>query len=151
MPQLLQGLGFDLSNTLARDRELFADFSERLFASLAYAEPESQDLGLAWRECGEETTRVLIAGALARRFEWRDRAVVAKEVPDDRTLVLFHRVLEAQRFLGQIVDLAHHGQRDVELLGQLLRSWLSAVLLNVLLAREKEFLGLLDHMDGNPN
>src|SRR5205085_11290094 len=47
MAQLAQRLGLDLSDALARDREILADLLERVLASVGEAEAQAQDLLLA--------------------------------------------------------------------------------------------------------
>src|SRR5437868_8325906 len=44
MPKLAQGLGFDLPDPLARDREALSDFLERVLAAVADAEPHLDHL-----------------------------------------------------------------------------------------------------------
>src|SRR5690348_6941925 len=53
MPQLAQGLGFDLADALAGDVELLADLFQRVVGVHVNAEAHAQHLGFARREACE--------------------------------------------------------------------------------------------------
>src|SRR5229473_7058078 len=50
VPQLAQGLGFDLADTFAGEGERLAHFLERVLAAVLQAEAHLDDLFLAWGE-----------------------------------------------------------------------------------------------------
>src|SRR5690242_6365218 len=93
--QLLQRLGLDLANALARHLILAADFLERVLAGLADAEAQPQDVRLAWRESRQ---RVVGGGTqlrLRRRLMRRDLGVIGDEVADGRVAILAQGRVEA--------------------------------------------------------
>ena len=63
MAQLAQRLGLDLADALAGDREVLADFLERVLAAVGEAEAQAQHLLLARRERVED-----LVGLLAQRL-----------------------------------------------------------------------------------
>src|SRR5690606_10805566 len=66
MTELAQRLRFDLTDTLARDVELLADFFERVVRVHVDAETHAQHFRFARREAGEDAVR-----RLAERFHRR--------------------------------------------------------------------------------
>src|SRR6185503_6610883 len=93
--QFLQRSGLDLSNALAREREVRPDFSERVIALLLESEAQLQDPLLARSQPRKEASHLLGAVALAGSIESRECIFVTDEIPDHGISVLSHRGVDA--------------------------------------------------------
>src|SRR5262245_17569440 len=94
MLQLSQRLGLDLPDTLARHRELLADFLQRVVGVHADAEAHAQHALLARRERGEHPRRGLAQVRLDRRVNRQDRVLVLDEIAEMRVLLIADGRLE---------------------------------------------------------
>src|SRR5438270_5936506 len=100
MLQLTQRLGLDLPNTFACDRELSSYLLQRMFLVHANAETHAQDSFLPRRDGSKRTRRDLAEVRLDRRFVRRHRLAVFDEVAEVTAVIVSHRHLERERFLG---------------------------------------------------
>src|SRR3569623_1388197 len=107
MLQLAQSLGLDLTDTFARDRELLADFFQRVVGVQADAEAQTQHALLARRERGEHARRGCAQVRLDRSVERRDRVRVVNEISALRIILIAYRSCERQRLLGDLENLAY--------------------------------------------
>src|ERR1700676_2449034 len=124
--QFAQGFGLDLADALAGHRELLADLFERVVGVHADAETHAQDALLARGQRGEDARRRLAQIGLDRRIERQYRVLVLDEIAEVAVLLVADRGFEADRFLGDLQDLAHLFQGHRQLVGELLRGRLAA-------------------------
>src|SRR5262249_55469225 len=147
--QLAQGLGLDLADALAGDREALPDFLERVLAAVAEAEAHLDDLLLARGERLEEGLRLLLEVDVDHGLGRGHHVPVLDEVSEMRVLLLPDRRLERDGLLGDLQDLADLRHRDVHPLRDLLGGGLAAVLLDEGPARADELVDRLDHVHGD--
>src|SRR5207245_10306345 len=84
MPEFAQRLGFDLPDTLARYREVLANFFERVFAAILQAEAHLDDLLFARAEGLEDFRGLLAQVEIDDRLRWRHDAAVHDEIAQVR-------------------------------------------------------------------
>src|SRR6266508_2638371 len=147
MPELPQRLRLDLADALARDLEVLADLLQRVVALLAEAEAHPEHLLLARGERGEHLPGLLGQVHVDDRVGRRDERLVLDEVAEVAVLLLADGGLEADRLLRDLEDLADLVERQLHLLGDLLRGWLAPELLHEVAARPDELVDRLDHVD----
>ena len=82
MLELAQSFGLDLTNTLARHRELLANFLQRVVGVHADAEAHAQHAFFTWRQRGEHARRRLPQVGLNGRIDRQDRHLVLDEVAE---------------------------------------------------------------------
>jgi len=82
MLQLPQCLGFDLTNTLARHRELLADFFQRVVGVHADAEAHAEHALFARGQRGEHARGGLAQVRLDRGVDRQDRVLVLDEIAE---------------------------------------------------------------------
>src|SRR5690348_2807643 len=102
MTELAQGLGFYLPDPLAGDREVLADFLERVLAAVRESEAQPQDLLLARGERVEDLVRLLPQREADDRFHRRHDLLVLDEVSQMTVFFLADRRLERDRLLGDL-------------------------------------------------
>ena len=149
MLELAQSLRLDLTDTFARDRELLADFFQRVVGVHADAEAHAQHALLARRERSQHARRGLAQVRLDRRVDGEDRVLVLDEIAEVRIFLVAHRGFERQRLLGYLENLAHLLQRHAELLGQFFRRRLAADLVQHLARGAHNLVDRLDHVHRN--
>src|SRR6266511_3871583 len=149
VPQLPQRLRLDLADALARHLEVLPDLLERVVALLADPEPHPEDLLLAGGEGGEHLPGLLREVHVDDRVGGGDERLVLDEVPEVAVLLLADRGLEADGLLRDLEDLADLVERELHLLGDLLRRRLAPELLHEIAARPDELVDRLDHVDGD--
>src|SRR6185437_4590623 len=147
--ELAERLRLDLADALAGHLEVLADLLEGVIALLADAEAHAQDLLLARRQGLEHLPRLLGEVHVDHRLGRREHALVLDEVAEMRVLLLPDRGLEADGLLGDLEDLAHLVERQLHLLGDLLRRRLAAVLLDEVARGADELVDRLDHVHGD--
>src|ERR1700739_256581 len=102
MLELPQRLRFDLTDTLARHRELLADLFERVVGVHADAEAHAQHALLAWRERGQHPRHRLLEVLLYGGIDRDDGVLVLDEITQVRILLVANRRLERDRLLGDL-------------------------------------------------
>src|ERR1700735_2899832 len=130
MAKLPQRLRLDLADALAGDLEVLPDLFERVIALLADPEAHPEDLLLARREGLQHLPGLLGQVHVDDRLGGRDDALVLDEVAEMRVFLFADRRLEGDRLLRDLQDLADLVERELHLLGDLLRGRLAAVLLD---------------------
>src|SRR5262245_56650338 len=146
MTQLAKSLGLDLTDTFARDLEVLTDLFERVVGLLADAEAHAEDLLLTRRQRGEHAARLLREVHGDDRLRRRHRGLVLDEVAEMRILFLADRILERDRLLRDLEDLAHLVERQLHLLRDLFRSRLATELLHEITRRADQLVDRLDHV-----
>src|SRR6187399_830010 len=104
MLELAQGLGLDLADALAGDRELLADLFERVVGVHADAEAHAQHPLLARGERGEDARRRLAQVRLDRGVDRQDGVLVLDEVAEVRIFLVADRGLERDRLFRDLQD-----------------------------------------------
>src|SRR5258706_1352446 len=144
--QLAQGLGFDLPDALAGDREALADLLQGVLAAVAEPEAHLDDLLLAGGEGLQERLRLLLEVDVDHRLGGRDHVAVLDEVAQMRVLFLSDRGLQGDRLLRDLQDLADLADRDVHPLRDLLAAGLAAQLLHERPRGADQLVDGLDHV-----
>src|SRR5436309_3470606 len=94
MPQLAQGLRFDLTDALARDVERAADFLERMLGSVAHAKSHLEHLLLARRPRAEDLVGLLFQIRDDDVIDRGDHAAILDEIAKMRIFLFADRRLE---------------------------------------------------------
>src|SRR5436190_15304021 len=146
MLQLPERLGLDLAYALAGNRELLADFFQRVVGVHADAEAHAQDALLARGQRGQNPRRRLAQIGLDRGVQWQDRVLVLDEIAEVGIRPVADRRFEAARLLRDLQYLAHLFQRHRQFLGELLGSRLAADLVQHLARGAHQLVDRLDHV-----
>lgn len=149
MLQLAQCLRLDLTNTFACDRELLADFFQRMVGVHADAETHAQNTFFTRRQRGENAGRRLAQVGLNGGVDRQQRVLVFDEVAKMRILFVTHRGFERNRLLGDFQNLAHLFKRHGQLFRQLFRGRLAADLVQHLARGANDLVDRLDHVNRN--
>src|SRR5690606_4324674 len=145
--ELPQRLGLDLADTLARDRELLADFLERVIGVHADAEAHAQHAFLARGEAGEDAGDRFLEVRLDRSVDRNDGVLVLDEIAEVAVFLVTDRRFEADRLLGDLHHLADLFERHRQAFGHFLRRRLAAAFVEELAAAAYQLVDRLDHMD----
>src|SRR5262245_20413428 len=146
MLQLAQRFCLDLTDALARYRELLADLFQGVILVHADAEAHSKNTLLARGKRGEHPRRRFAQVRLDSRVARQDRILVLDEVAEVRVLFVADRRLERKWFLGDPLRFAHPLKRDAKFLGDFLGRWFAADLVEQLPARAHDLVDGLSHM-----
>ncbi len=149
MLQFPQSLGLNLADAFARDRELLADFFQRVVGVHADAEAHAQDALFARRQTRQNPRRGFSQIRLDRRFDRQNGVSVFDEVAEVRIFFVANRRLKRDGLLGDFQNLAHFFERHGELFSQLFRRRLAADFVQHLAARAHDLVDRLDHVHGN--
>src|SRR5262249_55967023 len=122
MLQLTERLRLDLADALAGDRELLADFFQRVVGVHADAEAHAEHALLAGGQACQDPRGGLAQVRLDRGVKREHGVLVLDEVAQVRIFLVADRRLERDRLLGDLEDLADLLERHQQLLGQLFRS-----------------------------
>ena len=106
MPQFPERLGFDLPDALASDREMLADFFERVLAAVLQAEAHLDDLLFARAESLQDLGRLLAQIQIDYGFGRRSHAAVDDEVAQMRFFFFADGRFERDRLLRDAQHLA---------------------------------------------
>ena len=132
MLQLPQRLRLDLADAFAGDRELLADFLQRVVGVHAYAEAHAQDAFLARGEGREHPRHGFLQIRLDRGVDRDDGVLVLDEIAEVAVFLVADRGFEADRLLGDLHHLADLLQGHGEAFGELFRGRLAAGLVEEL-------------------
>src|ERR1019366_5651393 len=151
-PELLQGRGFDLADTLAREVERLADLFEGLTGTSVHPEPELQELLLARREVIEQGARLHLHAALGELLVGSRRAHVGHAIAE---LTAVARVAEGSLETERLADQAADGADLVDRKAALARQLFVAGIANALLGHGPldplELVTALEEVDGHPD
>src|SRR6185295_14773169 len=152
MPQLAQRFGFDLSNALARYREMLPNFLQRVLTSIGTeAEPHLDDLLLARCERLQDLFGNLpeISGDYCvGRIGYGS---VFDEITEVRVFFLADGSFERDRLLRDLQNLSHLGHGDVHLAGDLFGAGFAAELLYQRARSSNQLIDRFDHVNWNSN
>ena len=146
MFELAQRLGLDLADAFTRDRELLADFFQRVIGVHADAEAHAQHTLFSRGEAGQHPRRGLAQVGMDCRIERLDGVLVLDEVAEMAVFLVADRRFEGDRLLGDLHHLADLLQRHGEALGHFLGRRLAALLVEELTAGAHQLVDRLDHM-----
>src|ERR1700693_371475 len=146
VPELPQGLRFDLADSFARHVEGAPDFLEGVLRAVADTEAHLQDLLFPRGQGLQHAPRLVLEVRDQDRLDRREDPPVLDEVTQMRILFLSDRGLERDRLLRDLHDLADLGDGHVHALGDLLRVGLAAELLHERPRRARQLIDRLDHV-----
>src|ERR1700730_3244852 len=149
MLQLSQRLGFDLPDSLARDRELLAYFFQRVILVHSDAKAHAQPPFFAWGDRGEHARRDVAQFRLDGGVDGLQCVLVLDEVAEAAIILVADRRLDGERLLRKPEDSPHLLQWYAELFGKLLRGGLVADLGEQPPRGADDLVGHLDHVDGD--
>src|SRR5574342_614837 len=149
--QLAQRLGLDLADALAGHLEVLPHLLQGVIGLLADAEAHAQHLLLARGERGQHLPRLLGQVHVDDGVGGADDGLVLDEVAQVAVLLLADGGLQGDGLLGDLEDLAHLVERQLHLLGDLLRRRLAPQLLHQVTAGADELVDGLDHVHRDPD
>src|SRR5713101_3520372 len=149
LTQLAQCLGLDLTDSLARDSKLFADFLERVVGLLTDSEAHPEYLLFARRERCQNFACLLAEVALDRSLYRRGRELILDEVAQRTLFLVADRRLERNRLFDDLEDLLDLVERHLHLLGDFFRSRFTPKPLDEQAGNAQELVDRLDHMHRN--
>src|SRR5665213_1096257 len=149
MLELAEGLGFDLPDALAGDREVPADLLQRVVGLLADPEAHPQHLLLAGCQRCQHLPRLLDQIDGDDRIGRRDDALVLYEVAEVRVLFLAERRLQRDRLLCQLQDLPDLVERKLHLLGYFIGGGFASELVDQGAGGASDLVHRLDHVNRN--
>src|SRR6202522_1746314 len=106
MPQLAQGLGFDLPDTLPGYLEALTYFLQRMLGAILQAEAHLDHTLFARRQSTQHLRGVFLQVDADHRFGRRHCLAIFDEVAKMRIFFLADRSLERDRFLCDLEHLA---------------------------------------------
>src|SRR5574337_856027 len=151
MSEFPQRLGLDLSDPLAGDVELLAHFLQGMIASISKPETELQNLLLPFRQCPKHLLGLTAQVHADDGLDRGDRSFILDEVTEMRSFLLPDGCFQRDRFLSDLQDFSDLSNRQVDLLGDLLRGGLPAIFLNQVPGGASQLVDGLDHMNGDPD
>src|SRR5215472_15843217 len=149
MAQLAQGLGFDLADTLAGDRERLADLFERMLGAVFQTKPHLDYFLFARSQRPEDLCGLVFQVHVDHGFGRRNHGPVFDEVAQMRIFFFTDRRLQRDRLLSDLEHLAHLGHRNIHALGDLFRGRLTPQLLDQLPRGADQLVDGLDHVHRN--
>ena len=135
MLQLAQRLCLDLTDTFAGDRELLADFFQRVVGVHADAEAHAEHAFFARRQRGQHARGGFAQVGLDRGVDRQDRVLVLDEIAEVRIFLVTDGGFERERLFGDLENFSNLLQRHAELFGELFRGRFAADLVQHLAAR----------------
>lgn len=125
MSQFAQRLRFDLTDPLAGHGEILSDLLERVVAALANPEAHLENLLFARREGGQHPEGSLCEVAVKNGVLGTEGTCVLDEVAHLAGFLFTNGRFEAHGFLRNLQDHSDLFDRELHLLGELLRHGLS--------------------------
>ena len=144
---LLEDLGFDLTDALARDAELLADLLERVTDTVLEAEAHLDDLALAGRQKLEHRVDVLLPELTVGRFKRIDCLFVFDEVTELAVFLGTHRRLERNDVLGNLLNMGDLLDIHLHFDSEFFERRFAAELLDQTALRVGQLVDRLDHVD----
>src|SRR5215471_10162901 len=152
MPQLGQGFGLDLTDTLASHIEMLTDFLEgTLFPGLIQAKAHLDDLLLPRSQRREHVLGQLAQVIGDRGFGRIGRPAVFDEAGYGGLAIVPNRSLERDRLLGDLQRFADLPRRHVDAAGEFFVGRLAAEFLYHQALSPQYLVYDLDHMDRDPD
>src|SRR5579885_90255 len=151
MAQLAQRLGFDLADALAGDREVLADFLERVLAAVLKAEAHFDNFFLARAQRLEHFRGLLAQIQVDDRLGGRNHAAVDDEIAQVRLLLLADRCFKRDRLLRDAQHLADFADGQLHFDGKLLGGRLASQILLQLALHADQLVDGFDHVDRDTN
>jgi hypothetical protein len=149
MPKLSQSFGLDLTNALARDGEVLADFFERVLAPVLQAETHLDDLLFARAERLQDLCRLLAKVQVDDSFRWRRDTTIDDEVAQMRLVFFPNGGFERDRLLRDAQYFADLADWEFKAAAEFIRRGFSAEFLLLLTLRPYQLVDRLDHVYGD--
>ena len=149
MPQLPQGLGFDLADAFTGHGEVLANFFQGVLRSVFETEPHLDDAFFAWSQRVQNLFGHFFQVDVDHRIRRRHDTAVFDEVTEMGIFFLSDRCFQRYRFLCDLEHLANLGNRDIHALGDLFTRGLAAKFLNQSARSPNELVDRFDHVDRN--
>src|SRR3989339_1415992 len=146
---LLQHLGLDLADALARDPELLTHLFKRVPDAVPETEAHLDNLPFARGEELEHRVHVLFAELPVRGVERIHGVFILDEIPQLAVFFRPHRRLERDDVLADLLDVPDFLDIHLHLHGQFLHGRLAAAFLGQAALRMGEFVDRLDHVHRN--
>ena len=148
MAQLGKGFAFDLTNALARNAELSADFLKRMRMAVLEPEAQADDLALSFRKSVEHLAQLLLKHGEACSVGRHDGGIVLDEVAELAVFLFADRGFQRNGLLADFLDFTHTLCGEPHLLADFLRGRIAAKLLKQLTLDADELVDRFDHMRG---
>src|SRR5690606_8787958 len=149
MTQFAQGLGFDLTDTLTGNVELFAHFFQRVVGVHIDTETHTQYFGFAGGQAGQHRTggfgEAFGGSGIERRLGMR----VLDKIAQMRIFIVADRRFHGDRFFGNFQYFADFVFRHFHALSQFFRRRFTAHLLQHLTGDAVQFVDGFDHVYRN--
>ncbi len=149
MAQLGQRFRLDLADALAGNAELAANFLERARMAIFQAETQADNLALAFGQALERFRKLLLEHAERSGIGRNDSGVVFDEVAQLRIFFLADGRFQGNRFLADLLDLAHAFRRKAHFLGDFFRGRFAAQGLQQLALNAHQLVDGFHHVHGN--
>src|SRR5450755_4370174 len=146
MPQLPQGLGLDLADALARNREALPDFFQRVLAAVFQAEAHLDYFFFARSQRAQDLSRLVLEVHVDYRFGGRDHGAVFDEVAEMRIFLFANRRFERDRFLRDLQNLPHLRHGNVHALGDFFAGRFASQFLHQLPRGADQLVDGFDHV-----
>src|SRR5688572_9506877 len=107
MAELAEGLGFDLPDAFARDREVLTDFFERVLGAVFQAESHLDHAFFSRGQRVDYLVGHFLEIAVNNRIARRDDASILDEITQMRIFFLANSSFQRNRLLGDLQHLAY--------------------------------------------
>jgi hypothetical protein len=145
--ELLEGLGFDLTDTLTCHSELSTDLFKGMHISSIETKSHDDDFFLTGSEKVEHLIEIFLQDREIGRLLWREVLIILDEVSERRIFFTTDWRVEGEDILRDSHDLTHLTDVHIELECELLHEWFTGELLRESAVRVIKFIDRLDHMD----
>src|SRR5262245_30645235 len=145
--ELADGLGFDLPDSLPRDREDLPHLLQSVSVAVHQAVAKTENFALAVAELVEHVADAVLERLLVDVVERIVFAMVLDEFAEKAVVVIAHRLIERKRLTSNLHDAASIFDRDAGGAGGFLDVRLAACLLDQLASDGTDLAHRVDHVD----
>src|SRR5258706_10625117 len=146
MPQLAQGLGFDLADAFAGDREALPDFFQRVLAAVFQAEAHFDYFFFARGQRAQDLSGLVLEVHVDHGFGGRDHGAVFDEVAEMRVFLFADWRFERDGFLRDLQNFSYLRHRNVHALGDFFAGRFAAQFLHQLPRGADQLVDRFDHV-----
>ena len=151
MTHFAQSFGFDLANSFAGDLELLANFLKGAAVAVDEAEALFEDGAFALSEGVEDVLDLVLEHGHTGHLHRIVGRLVFDKISEAGVVAVADWGLQRDRLLGHLENGTHALDGKVDLVGDLVGTWLAAVLLNQLLLHAHQLVDGFDHVHRNAN
>ncbi len=151
MTQFAQGLGLNLTDTLAGNIELASDLLQSAGCPVMDTETQFKNFAFPVIKGTEHMSNLIFEHRLESRIRRGNRLLILDEVAEMRVSLIADGSLQRNRHLRDLKDLFDFADRHTHLFSDLLSSGFTAVLLHKKAGDSDDFIDGLGHMHRNPN